>query len=66
MAIGIGPEGRIDDFDVVFGNEFRIVVVFFVETLFESVVHGVDSGLAVVISAHSVEVGFLNEKKKKK
>ena len=66
MTIGVSPEGGVDNFDVVFGNEFRVVVMLFVETLLEGVVHGVDGGLAVVIAAHGVEVGFLDEEKKKK
>ena len=66
VTIGVGPEGGVDDFDVVFGNELRVVVMLFVETLLESIVHGVDGGLAVVIAAHGVKVGFLDEEKKKK
>lgn len=66
MTIGISPESGVDDFDVVFRDEFGIVVVLFVETFFEGVVHGIDGGFAVVIAAHGVEVGFLNEEKKKK
>ena len=66
VTIRVGPEGGVNNFDVVFGNEFGIVVMLLVETFFESVVHGVDGGLAVVVSRKSVEVGFLDEEKKKK
>ena len=66
VAVGVSPKGGVDNFDIVFGNEFRVVVVLFVETLFKSIVHGVDGGLAVVVATHSVEVGFLDEEKKKK
>ena len=66
VAIGVSPEGGVDDFDVVFRNEFGIVVVFLVETFLEGVVHGIDGGFAVVVAAHGVEVGFLDEEKKKK
>lgn len=60
MAVGVGPKARIDDFDVFFGDEFGIVAVFFVEAFFESVVHGVDGGFAIVVAAHGVEIGFLD------
>ena len=66
MAVGISPEGGVDDFDVFLRDEFRIIAMFFVEIFLEGVVHGVDGGLAVVVAAHSVKVGFLDEKEQEK
>ena len=60
MTIGVGPEAGVDNSDVVFGDEFGVVVVFFVEVFFEGVVHGVDGSLAGVVALHGVEVGFLD------
>lgn len=60
MAVGVGPEAGVDDFNVVFGDEFGIIVVFFIEVFLEGIIHGVNGGLAGVVALHGVEVGFLD------
>ena len=62
VAVGIGPEGGVDDFDVFFGDELGVVSMLRVETFFEGIVHGVDGSFAVFIAIESVEIGFLEEK----
>lgn len=59
----IGPEGWVDDGDVFFGDGFWIVAVSLVETFFEGVIHGIDSGLAVLVAFECVDVVFLDEEK---
>ena len=66
MAIGIGPEGRVDDLNVFLGDEFWVIAVVFVKAFFEGIVHGVNGGLAVFVALEGVEVGFLDEKENKK
>ncbi len=62
MTIRVGPECGVDDGDVLFGNDFRIITISFVKTFFQSVIHGVDGGLSVFVSLESVEIGLLDEK----
>lgn len=62
MTVWIGPEGGIDDFDVVFGNMLWVVFVLGIETLLESVVHGVDGGLPGFVAAKCIDVLLLDEK----
>lgn len=44
---------------------FGVVAVFGVEAFFESIIHGVDGGLAVLIAIHGFDVGVLDEKEDK-
>ena len=39
-----------------------VVAVFFIVTFLQSIVHGVDGGLAVLVALHGVDVLFLDEK----
>ena len=34
VAVGVGPESGINDFDVVLGDEFGVIIVLFVEAFF--------------------------------
>lgn len=58
----IGPEGWIDNGEVVFRDVFGVVAVFGVETFLEGIIHGVDGGLATLIAVHGFDVGVLDEK----
>ena len=60
MAIWVGPEGWVDDFDVVFRDMLRVVLVFFVVAFFQGIVHGVDCGFASFVTLHGIIIGFLN------
>ena len=60
MAIWIGPEGWVDDFDIVFRDMLRVVLVFFVVAFFQGIVHGVDRSLANFVTLHGIVIGFLN------
>lgn len=66
MAVGISPEGRVNDGEIFFGNGLWIVAVLFVEAFFESIVHGVNGSFSVFVTFESVNVGFLDEKEDKK
>ena len=65
MTILIGPEGRVDDLDIFLGDKFWVIVVFWVEAFFESVIHSIDGGFAIVVTFEGVEIGFLDEKEQK-
>ncbi len=56
------PERWIDNFDVVFGDEFWVITVFLVKAFFQGIVHSIDSGFAIFVALHGVNIGFLNEK----
>ena len=60
-AVRVGPEGWVDDSDVLFADFRRIVAMVFVKTFFERIIHSVDGGFAIFVAGHSVKVGFLNE-----
>ena len=62
----VGEISRVNNSKSVWGKIFWVVTVVFVETFFESVVHGVDGGLAIFISLEGVKIRFLDEKKHKK
>ena len=66
MTGWVGPEGGVDDFDILLGNEFGIVVVFFIKAFLKGVVHGVNGCLAIFIASHGVDVRLLNEKEQEK
>lgn len=66
MTVRVGPEGGVDDFDVFFGDKFGIIIVMFIEVFFKGIIHGVNGGLAVVVAAHGIEVGFLDKKEQEK
>ena len=62
----IGPESWVDVRDDFFVDFFRIILVLFVIAFLESVVHGVDGGLAVFVALHGIEVCFLDKEENKK
>lgn len=55
-AEGVGPEGGVDNGEVVFAELLGVVAVVFVETLFEAVVEGIDGGLALFVALDGVEI----------
>ena len=61
-TVRVGPEGGVDNGDVFFADSFGIVAVVFVETLFQSVIHGVDGDFAGFVAIESIEIVFLDEK----
>lgn len=65
-TVWIGPDGRVNDGNIFFANFGRVVTVVFIETFFECVIHGVDSGFAVFVAGHSIKIGFLDEKQNKR
>ena len=65
-AEGVGPEGGVDDFDVVFADLLRVVAVVGEETFLQGIVHGVDGGLAGFVAVHGVDVLLLYEKENEK
>ena len=64
VARWVSPEGGVYDFDIVFGNVFRVIAVLFVEAFFESIVHGVDGDFAIFVALHGVDIRFLDEENK--
>ena len=40
--------------------------MFFVETFFEGVIHGVDGGFAFFVAVHGIDIGFLDEEENEK
>lgn len=65
-AEGVGPEGGVDDFDVLLGDGIWVVAVLGEVAFFERVVHGIDSNLAAFVASHGVDVGLLDEEEYKK
>lgn len=64
-ALWVGEETRVEGGEIFFGDGFGVETVFWVETFFEGVIHGVDGGFAVVVTGHGIDVLFLEEKEDK-
>ena len=62
MPVGISPKAWVDNFDIILGDEFGIIAMFFVKTFFEGIIHGVDGGFAIVVAPKGIDVRFLDEK----
>lgn len=62
VARWIGPEGWVDDLDVVLGDLLGVILVLFVEAFFKGIVHSINGGFTSFVAVESVDVGFLNEK----
>ena len=59
----VGKEGGVNHGEVFLVEFGRIVAKLGVIVFLQGVIHGVDSGFALVVAGHGVHVGFLDEEK---
>ena len=59
----VGEEGGVNHGEDFFVELGRIVAKLGVIIFLQGVIHGVDSGFALIVAGHGVHVGFLDEEK---
>lgn len=65
-AEGVSEEGRVDNFEILFGDFVWVITVLGVVALFEGIIDGVDGRFSLLVSTHGFDVGFLDGKENEK